>query len=338
MGFILNKISADNFLSSLKDEYYIFAPKCFEFGGTYSDTDTIRYSQINSFDEIVFDKKSLYSFKEAIFHISQTIFYFTEDQAKESNFNPKKVLIFLRNCDLHGLKRLDDIYLHNGPEDHYYKNLRENVKFVVMGCENSFENCFCVSMGTNKNDDYDLSIDKQDDNYLITCKDNEFNKILADLNISQTEIIPKFVTSNSVKVNIPDNLSNDIANNSIWNEYDIRCIACGRCNFVCPTCTCFSMQDIFYTDNGKVGERRRIWASCMVDGFTDMAGGHSYRVKKGQRMRYKVLHKVLNHKKRYGEHMCVGCGRCDDICPEYISFSNSINKLENAMKEVTSNE
>ncbi|ONI41267.1 anaerobic sulfite reductase subunit A [Candidatus Epulonipiscium fishelsonii] len=340
MGFILDKISADKFLSGLKDEYYIFAPKRFELGGIYSDTDAIRYSEINSFDEIVFDEKSQYSFKETILQISQTIFYFTEDQIKEPNFTcrQKKALIFLRNCDLHGLKRLDDMYLNNGPEDYYYKKLRDAAEFVVMGCENSFENCFCVSMGTNQSDAYDLSIDKQEDKYLITCKNSKLNNILLKAGASSSDVVPKFVTSNNIQVNIPDNLSNDVATSKIWDEYDVRCIACGRCNFVCPTCTCFTMQDIFYTENGKVGERRRVWASCMIDGFTDMAGGHSYRVKKGQRMRYKVLHKVLNHKKRHGEQMCVGCGRCDDICPEYISFSNSINKLENAMKEVTSNE
>jgi ferredoxin len=80
----------------------------------------------------------------------------------------------------------------------------------------------------------------------------------------------------------------------MWREYDTRCINCGRCNFVCPTCTCFTMQDLYYSENGRVGERRRIWASCMVDGFTDVAGGGSYRQKNGDRMRFKVLHKVLD--------------------------------------------
>ena len=98
---------------------------------------------------------------------------------------------------------------------------------------------------------------------------------------------------------------------------------------------CFTMQDLYYSENGKVGERRRVWASCMVDGFTDVAGGGSYRKKNGERMRFKVLHKVLDYKQRNGYHMCVGCGRCDDICPEYISFSNCINKLQNAMTEVS---
>ena len=69
-----------------------------------------------------------------------------------------------------------------------------------------------------------------------------------------------------------------------------------------------------------------------------MAGGGSYRRKNGERMRFKVLHKVLDHRKRFGENMCVGCGRCDDICPEYISFSRCVNQLGEAMKEVTSND
>lgn len=41
----------------------------------------------------------------------------------------------------------------------------------------------------------------------------------------------------------------------MWDEYDARCIACGKCNFVCPTCTCFTMQDIYYKENENVGER-----------------------------------------------------------------------------------
>lgn len=72
----------------------------------------------------------------------------------------------------------------------------------------------------------------------------------------------------------------------MWDDYDSRCINCGRCNFVCPTCTCFTMQDLFYSENGKAGERRRVWASCMVDGFTEVAGGGCYRQKNGQRMVY----------------------------------------------------
>ena len=113
----------------------------------------------------------------------------------------------------------------------------------------------------------------------------------------------------------------------IWQEYGARCIKCGRCNFVCPTCTCFTMQDIFYRDNANVGERRRVWASCQIDGYTEMAGGHGFRKSQGDRMRFKVMHKIYDFEKRFGYPMCVGCGRCDDVCPEYISYSNCVNRL-----------
>ena len=76
---------------------------------------------------------------------------------------------------------------------------------------------------------------------------------------------------------------------------------------------------------------------CHVDGYTDMAGGHSFRKDKGQRMSLKFFIRY-RLQKRWGYHMCVGCGRCDDICPEYISFSTIINKLEDAMNEVKNND
>ena len=141
------------------------------------------------------------------------------------------------------------------------------------------------------------------------------------------EVTPDYVTENIEKVTLPKNLSNESFTKEIWKEYGDRCIKCGRCDFVCPTCTCFTMQDIFYKDNAKVGERRRVWASCQIDGYTDMAGGHGFRKSQGDRMRFKVMHKIYDYEKRFGYPMCVGCGRCDDVCPEYISYSNCVNRL-----------
>ncbi len=117
----------------------------------------------------------------------------------------------------------------------------------------------------------------------------------------------------------------------MWRDYD-RCIGCGRCNFACPTCSCYTAQDVFYKDNPSNGERRRVWASCHVDEFTTMAGGHSFRGSKGDRMRFKVMHKVADFKSRFGQHMCVGCGRCDTVCPEYISYINAVNKVSTIVK------
>ncbi|WLF68652.1 anaerobic sulfite reductase subunit AsrA [Clostridium septicum] len=334
MGYKLNLENLNIALRELSKEYKIYAPKVLEGKGTFSDTDIVRYGEISKVEEIEFEKKSQFSYKEVIFPITQTLFFFTEDEVKEASIEEKSLLIFLRSCDIHSLKRIDDIYLRNGFVDPYYEKLREKAKFVLIGCNKSFENCFCVNMGTNKTDEYDayLKLDGQD--AYIDLKDEKLEASFTNVDVEKLEVKPEFVSENEVKVNIPNNLELKVMDSKMWDEYSQRCIACGRCNFVCPTCTCFTMQDIFYKDNGKAGERRRVWASCQVDGYTDMAGGHSFRKAKGQRMRYKVLHKVYDYKKRWGYHMCVGCGRCDDICPEYISFSNCINKLENAMEEV----
>lgn len=335
MGYRLTQASMNQFFAAAAKDYLVYAPKLFAGEGTFSDTDRIRYGEVQSFDDIILEEKSHYSFKEAITPINETLFFFTEDQVTVPSISPRGALIFLRSCDLHALKRLDQIYLHNGFEDFYYKRLREKIKLVLIGCPHSFENCFCVSMGTNQSDNYDAAIRLDGEDILVDVKDSWINDLIQPLAKAEESVTPEFVTSNDVTVSIPDNLDLKVMDSKMWEEYHQRCIACGRCNFVCPTCTCFTMQDIFYKDNARVGERRRVWASCHVDGYTDMAGGHKFRDNKGQRMRFKVLHKVHDFKKRFGYHMCTGCGRCDDICPEYISFSASINKLAGAMQEVT---
>lgn len=337
MGLRLTKDNFDKMLNCLKDEYKIYAPKVMVGKGRFSDTNMTRYGEINSIDDIEFNEKSSFSYKEVLLPITQTLFFFTEDKFSEASVEEKKLLIFLRSCDMHSLRRIDDIYLRNGFEDPYYKKLREKAKFIVMGCENSFENCFCVSMGTNKTDEYSAYIGLKDEEVVLDIKDKELKELFSEVQSSEEEVIPKFVEENETKVNIPDGMNLNLIKSKVWDEYSARCIACGRCNFVCPTCTCFTMQDIFYKDNENAGERRRVWASCQVDGYTDMAGGHSFRKSHGDRMRFKVMHKVYDYKKRWGYHMCVGCGRCDDICPEYISFSECVNKLEDAIEEVKDN-
>ncbi|WP_027633802.1 anaerobic sulfite reductase subunit AsrA [Clostridium hydrogeniformans] len=338
MGYKFNTTNFNEFLRELKKEYRIFAPKVFKGMGTFSDTDAIRYGEIDTVDEIEFKEKSNFSYKEVLLPITQTLFYFTEENLSESKGEEKGAVIILRSCDMHSVKRLDEIYLRNGFEDTYYKKLREKAKFIVIGCKESFSNCFCVSMGTNKTSDFNGYLDVDGDKVYFEAKDNIFEEYLKEIPKEEAYFTKDFVEKNEVKVNISPNISLKVMDSNMWKEYSERCIACGRCNFVCPTCTCFTMQDIFYKDNKNLGERRRVWASCQVDRYTDMAGGHSFRKDKGQRMRFKVLHKVHDFNKRFGYHMCVGCGRCDDICPEYISFSNCVNKLSIAVDEVVNSE
>ena len=327
MGYQLAKTKADDIFRQWSEKYNIFAPMLMEGEGCFSDTDIIRYGKVDKLDDIEWNRKSDYSFKEVLLAINETLFYFTEDQTTIPKGPEKDILIFLRSCDLHAVKRLDEIYLKNGFEDFYYARVRERAKFILMGCENTCQSGFCVSMGTNQSDNYDAYVKVNQDTVYMDIKCSELEETMCTEEVQVVNVTPDYVTENVEKVTLPKNLSNESFTKEIWKEYGERCIKCGRCNFVCPTCTCFTMQDIFYKDNAKVGERRRVWASCQIDGYTEMAGGHGFRKSQGDRMRFKVMHKIYDFEKRFGYPMCVGCGRCDDVCPEYISYSNCVNRL-----------
>ncbi len=334
MKLRVNNTEINRVFEQLSDEYRIIAPVMKPLRGTMSDTDAIRYEEVTTIEEIEFKDKAQFSAKEVMQPITQVLFYFTEDEYKMPAADQKKILLFVRACDIHALDRFDQIYLDNGPVDPYYKQIRDRVKIALIGCEQSYRNCFCVSMGTNKADTYAMGIQPTADGANLEIVEADLVDAFSKAgNTESIEFEVPFVRENATKVTVPENIDGQgVAELDIWREYDSRCVACGKCNFVCPTCTCFGMQDIFYKDNENTGERRRVWTSCHVDGYTDMAGGHGFRKKHGDRMRFKTLHKVHDYNKRFNKHMCVGCGRCDDACPSYISFSSCVNKLSDLEK------
>ena len=340
MGYILTKEGFDRVLAELGRTYRLYAPVRKAGEGRFTDTDVVRYDFVSSSDEIELDQKSDYAFKEILTPLSETLFFFTENEVKTADRDPREAIIFVKSCDMHAVKRLDQIYLNNTFSDPFYKEIRDRVHFALLGCPKSGKDCFCVDMGTNRTTEgYWFSLDRSQDG-LFACDVPEASiaGIFGENSTSSQTVEPKYVTENMTHVTIPDEIPPDIYKNPLWEEYSARCIGCGRCNFACPTCTCYTMQDVYYTDNGKAGERRRVGASCMVDGYTNVAGGGEYRRTKGERMRFKVLHKIQDFKKRFGYQMCVGCGRCDMICPEYISFSACINKVNKAVEDMKNTE
>lgn len=335
MGFNLTPEQFDHYLGKLSDNYRLFAPTLMTGKGKFSDTHVVGYSEITRLSEIITDQKSIYSPKEIFYPIRETLFYFNGNDIIEPKIDEKPILIFLRPCDLNGVKRLDTIFLKNGDAvDYYYLRRRNLIKFALIECTSGFDTCFCVSMGTHKASDYDMAVRFGTDALSVDIHDEPLNALMVADAIA-SDFTPEIIKANLVSVTVPEphTITEDIFNHPLWTEYTQRCISCGRCNTSCITCSCFSMQDTQLSDDQKIGERRRVWAGCHVDGFTDMAGGHSFRVKKGDRMRFKAMHKINDFHKRFGYHMCVGCGRCDDVCPEYISFSKCIQKINQVIAE-----
>lgn len=329
MAYKMTHKEFDKFLNELKD-YHIYGPVLNNKAGKYSDTDLVTYKRVNAFSEMNFEVKSNYSPKEVLLPVNQTLFYFTEKAYTKPETQMKKSLVFVRSCDLHAVKRTDQIYLDNKFADVYYKERRDLIKYVVIGCAKEFDNCNCVSFESNKSDNYAMGINLRNDYIELDIKDSEF--LIEGEAFNNFEL--DYVSETTLKTNVPENVKlSQVITSDIWEEYSSRCIGCGACNLVCPTCTCFTMKDVIYEDNKNVGERKRVMASCMIDGFTDMAGGHKFREDKKDRMRFKVMHKIGDFKTRFGYHMCVGCGRCDDVCPEHILFSKAVDKVSKIVEK-----
>ena len=144
MGYQLNADALNTVFAKWLDTYDIYAPKLFAGTGRSSMQDIVRYGKITKPEEIVWDKRSDYSAKDVLLPVCQTLFYFNENTVTEAEAPEKDAIILLRSCDLHAIKRFDYMYLQNGPEDYYYKRVRDRVKFVLMGCSQEFDNCFCV--------------------------------------------------------------------------------------------------------------------------------------------------------------------------------------------------
>jgi len=105
----------------------------------------------------------------------------------------------------------------------------------------------------------------------------------------------------------------------LWEATADRCLSCGRCNLVCPTCTCFDVCDQAALSGGT-GTRQRSWTGCQVPGFSKVAGGHDFRPTRAQQLRYRIFRKGKYMPERCGIVGCTGCGRCATHCPTHISI------------------
>ncbi len=322
-------------LARLKENYRVYAPVRLPKRGP-KGSDLIRYGEISELTDIIYKEKSHFSPKECIYPVSQTLFRFdAEDCSVQENADDKGIIIICRACDINAFKRLDNVFLHNGEADLFYGRMREKVKFILLECKESFENCFCASMGTNKAMGYSAAMRIDDICALMEICDEELLPYFIDE--VPIDFTPEFVKENSRKARIPKierAKLGELCKMEFWDKYDDECIACGGCSTVCPGCSCFDTVDVIYDETSMEGERRRVWSSCMLRDFTQTAGGGLARKTQGANMRFKTLHKIYDYCLRFGgEHMCVGCGRCIDRCPKGIDFLDTINGLADALEK-----
>ena len=110
-----------------------------------------------------------------------------------------------------------------------------------------------------------------------------------------------------------------------WKKVSMRCLGCGTCTYVCPTCYCFDIQD----EKGLLkGRRARMWDSCMYPEYTMHTSGHNPRPARMNRIRNRVYHKFKYYHDNFDVNLCIGCGRCVEKCPVNIDIIEIVSDVK----------
>jgi sulfhydrogenase subunit beta (sulfur reductase) len=115
-------------------------------------------------------------------------------------------------------------------------------------------------------------------------------------------------------------------NSTMWQDVGRRCVACGNCTAVCPTCYCFDIMDEIDLSFNE-GMRYRIWNSCQMDDFAKVAGNEDFRKGRDARQRHRYYRKFKYPVDKFNRYFCTGCGRCTRNCMAEIKLVETVNSL-----------
>ncbi len=247
---------------------------------------------------------------------------------------PPRVLFGLHPCDLHAVRILDDC-LFDGQPDSAYRAKREASVLVGVDCEPD-EHCFCTSLGTDRAaSGFDLFLHRDGDRFLVQVGSGRGRALLerfapqwlARPAEDPLPLQPKRTRKRLVRA--PEVLASvleDGYDDPIWEEIGERCLGCGTCTLLCPSCYCFTVEDRLQLDLAG-GERVRVWDSCQFDQFTQLSGGGEARANQADRQRHRFFRKYKYLWDKYRRTACVGCGRCSRECLARIDPVEVLNRL-----------
>lgn len=231
-------------------------------------------------------------------------------------------------CDVHALKILDLLYLSDYIDPYYAAN-RDKLLVVAYGCWPD-DKCFCDSLDTSNVDDgFDLALTPLEESFLVTVATSRGDDVVRACPDLFAPASPGDIREYLARLRDRKKafqLELDVADlpyvlemkkgDPVWDELARKCLCCGSCSMVCPTCSCFNVADRIEEDG--TASRVRTWDSCLYRDYAVVAGGHNFRADRGDRVRTRYYHKQEAFVREFGMPSCVGCGRCIENCPTGI--------------------
>ncbi|MBA2653767.1 MAG: 4Fe-4S dicluster domain-containing protein [Gammaproteobacteria bacterium] len=294
--------------------------------------------------------------KPWLFKARETLWKVGRNQEGKLEFYPEqakeKPIAFIgaRSCDLVAMEIQDKVFLEKKHVDLLYKTRRENMFIVAVNCTYSSDNCFCVSAGTGPNvkSNNDIAMTEISDGFIMRSGSEKGKSIVENLFLQlatveqqqqaqQRVINAGKMQTKKIPVNNTGSLRDILFSNldhPRWDEVAQRCLSCGNCTQVCPTCFCHSEHDTPSLD-GNSSEHQREWDSCFTAGHS-LLNGKVLREDTRKRYRQWLTHKVGSWFDQFDTSGCVGCGRCVTWCPVGIDITEELAAITGESNVVTS--
>lgn len=273
------------------------------------------------------------SAKEIVFPKVERLLSYTlaQGQVELEDATPRAVptVVFgVRPCEAKAFAALDAVFNWDS-RDAFFNAHQHHLTVIGVGCTRADEACFCTSVGGGPADPEgsDILLVPVEGGYLaevITEKGKAIQALApgifkpagdGDHRAPAIEVEQAF-DSTALTQQLPG-----LFEDPIWVGQSLRCVGCGACAFVCPTCVCFDIQE---ESDPRKGHRLRCWDSCGFHLFTQHASGHNPREVQSARWRQRIYHKFSYYPERYGMLGCVGCGKCTRACPADMNLKEHL--------------
>ncbi len=303
-----------------------------------------QYLPAEDFDEIELGyEKTEYSAKTYFLPYKEslsTFRYEDDDWSQEVKYRLQpRVLLGLHSCDINGLVKLDKFLTKGLFPSPYFKSRRKNTVVVGVSCAEPCGDGFCRAVGANEvTHGFDLFLTDLGDRYFVAIGSDRGYSLLHNVHTTDVTEADKndygrarkrFSGKPQTDIQM-QNLTTllDIEFESdVWKQWGGKCLSCGNCAMVCPTCYCYGVREDIAMDFSESTKVKQLYACNFLD-FAEVAGGHNFRPDQGSRLKYHYYHQHRGFLEGYEEPKCVGCNRCGRVCPVGIHPVGVIRDLQ----------
>lgn len=252
----------------------------------------------------------------------------------------KLAVLAVHTCDLAGIQCLNMVFSEK-PRDYNYLLRKESIFIIGLECNKPCDDkASCALVGNHyPNGGYDLFFTDIGDKWVIHVNTQKGEELVEGMGLAKASSADmaaldrvregkKHAFQNEIGTD-PKKLPEIFAkamDSQVWHDVGGKCVSCGNCTNVCPTCYCFDMNDTINLDL-KTGFRTRTWDSCQFETFAAVAGGENFREERAHRQRHRFYRKFKYSLDKFYRSFCTGCGRCTRTCMAKISLKDTLKAL-----------